>query len=217
MASERFEARFLGAESTASAEAESHDMPTRWLCVIRQRLAAWRGLREQRRGLESRKASSSSAILSQLQSETFQLTPACNRPYALTFATGTATHSLITTSSGSHQCHHASQLGGHRLLDQPGSAKGPPLPRPLPSHSPALPSAPQLPNSSPTAPWGALGSAPGSKRGANSPLPAGELSAPPAGEGGSPAPPPPSYPTPRRPIDPSKRAARPRPRAEFIQ
>jgi len=57
VAGERFEARFLGAESTASAEAESHDTPTRCLRVIRQRLAAWRGLREQRRGLESRKAS----------------------------------------------------------------------------------------------------------------------------------------------------------------
>jgi len=45
------------AESTASAEAESHGTPRSCLRAMRQRLAAWRGLCEQRRGLESRKAS----------------------------------------------------------------------------------------------------------------------------------------------------------------
>ena len=54
VAGERFEVRFLGAESTASAEPESYRTPTRCLRAVRQRLAAWRGLREQRRALESR-------------------------------------------------------------------------------------------------------------------------------------------------------------------
>ena len=54
VASGRFEARFLGAESTASAELESHRTPRRCLRAMRPRLKAWRGLREQRRGLEPR-------------------------------------------------------------------------------------------------------------------------------------------------------------------
>ena len=54
VAGERFEARFLGAESTASAEAESHGTLRSCLRAMRQRLVAWRGLREQRRALESR-------------------------------------------------------------------------------------------------------------------------------------------------------------------
>ena len=49
-------ARLLGAESTASAEAESHGTPRSCLRAMRQRAEAWRGLREQRRGPGSRKA-----------------------------------------------------------------------------------------------------------------------------------------------------------------
>ena len=55
MVGERFEARFLGAESTASAEPESYRTPRSCLRAVTQRLEAWRGLREQRRSLGSRK------------------------------------------------------------------------------------------------------------------------------------------------------------------
>ena len=47
----------MGAESTASAELESHGTARSCLHAMRQRLEAWRGLREQRRCLECRKAS----------------------------------------------------------------------------------------------------------------------------------------------------------------
>ena len=57
VAAERLRARLPGAESTASAEPESYRTPRRCLRAVRQRLAAWRGLREQRRGPRSRKAS----------------------------------------------------------------------------------------------------------------------------------------------------------------
>ena len=56
VAGERFQARRMGVECTASSEPESHGTAKRCHHAMRQRPEAWHGLREQRRSLERRKA-----------------------------------------------------------------------------------------------------------------------------------------------------------------
>jgi len=63
--------------SPIDVHSESYPTPRRCLRAVRQRLAAWRGLREQRRGLESR---SGNFVLETLQIKMFQLTPRATDP-----------------------------------------------------------------------------------------------------------------------------------------